>query len=251
MRVLSNLVANAIRYTPHGAVRVRVERIDDAIGIHVQDTGIGIAPGDTARIFDEFYQIGNAERDRSRGLGLGLATVKRLSDLLTLGVKVESTPDVGSTFSVFVPPGQAKADLTPAAQLAAPHVDDTLSGRKLLVIDDEPQVRQGMRDLLTSWGHHVAMAANFAQARGHIEEDFVPDFIMADLRMAGGESGIDTIENLRVLLGRDVAAVLVSGDTQPEQMQAAKAARLTLLHKPVKPAHLRALLNQVFASQNI
>jgi two-component system, sensor histidine kinase len=246
--VLSNLVGNAIRYTPSGTVTVVVEPIGGALAVHVSDTGVGIASQQLPRIFEEFYQVGNAQRDRSKGLGLGLATVKRLSELLDLKVTVESRVGEGSTFSVYVETGSAALVNAGAAPQVPALGGDQVLGKRVLVVDDEPQVREGMQQLLTAWGSEVALAANCAEACYWIEQKFVPDFVMADLRMANGETGIQTIERLRGMLGRDTPAVLISGDTQAEQLLAAKAAGLALLHKPIKPAQLRALLNQVFTS---
>ncbi|MFM2399540.1 MAG: hypothetical protein RL341_1697, partial [Pseudomonadota bacterium] len=248
LRVLGNLLANAIRYTPAGSVGVALEPIGTQLAVHVRDTGVGIASDDLPRIFEEFFQVGNAERDRSKGLGLGLATVKRLSDLLGLNVAVKSQLGHGSTFSVHVAVADASLVSTHAAAHMPVALADSLLGKRVLVVDDEPQVRQGMQQLLTAWGSEVALAANCAEACNWIERKFAPDFVMADLRMANGETGIQTIGRLRRMLGRDTPAVLISGDTQAEQLQAAKAAGLALLHKPIKPAQLRSLLNQVFAT---
>jgi signal transduction histidine kinase/CheY-like chemotaxis protein len=248
LRVLSNLVGNAIRYTPSGTVTVAVEPIGGALAVHVRDTGVGIASQQLPRIFEEFYQVGNTQRDRSKGLGLGLATVKRLSELLGLKVTVESRVGEGSTFSVYVETGSAALVNASTAPQVPALGDDQVLGKRVLVVDDEPQVREGMQQLLTAWGSEVALAANCAEACYWIEQKFVPDFVMADLRMANGETGIQTIGRLRGMLGRDTPAVLISGDTQAEQLLAAKAAGLALLHKPIKPAQLRALLNQVFTS---
>jgi two-component system, sensor histidine kinase len=247
LRVLSNLLSNAIRYTKAGSVNIHLHNTDESVVVTVQDTGLGIGPNDLPHIFDEFYQVGNTQRDRSQGLGLGLATVRRISELLGLDIAVQSHLGQGSEFSVRVPLAQPGAVPVTAQAHSVEAEPARMLGKSVLVVDDEAPVRQGMHQLLTAWGSYVALAANWDEACDWIDQEFVPDFVVADMRMANGESGIQTVERLRERLGRQIPAVLISGDTQPEQLQAAKAAGLKLLHKPVKPAQLRALFTEAFA----
>jgi signal transduction histidine kinase/CheY-like chemotaxis protein len=233
-RLVRNLVDNAFKYTAAGNVTLAAEPDGPKVRISVRDTGPGIPAAERERIFEEFYQIGNPERDRVQGLGLGLAIVQRLAHLLGLELTLESEPGRGSTFTVTVPPAterraSPRAPATPVA--AKPSV---LKGARVLVIDDEPGVRAGMRALLEQLGCRVAVCSGYADAERLIDQDGLEDVhvIVSDFRLRQHESGIDTVRRLRARLG-DVPALLVSGDTAPERLREAQSSGLPLLHKPV------------------
>lgn len=244
-RVLSNLVSNALRYTETGGIVVGCRRRGDKVLIEVWDTGIGIPAEHQERVFEEFYQLHNPERDRSRGLGLGLATVRRIAQLLDHPVRLQSRVGKGSRFSIEVPladPAQIPATTVTVEQ----KVPNLLSGKFIVVIDDEASVRLGMQSLLVSWGCTCLTASDANEALAGMDGR-VPDFIVADLRLRGDDTGIDAIRTLRAQLGEGIPAVLVSGDTATEQLRKVSAAGLTLMHKPLKAVRLRALLNHEFA----
>jgi signal transduction histidine kinase/ActR/RegA family two-component response regulator len=227
-RVLRNLVDNAIKYTDAGQVRVEGLRRPDSIAVRVIDSGRGIPPDEQERVFEEFYQIGNAERDRHKGLGLGLAIVRRLVDLLGGSLRLESTPGRGSTFEVVLPID--RREVPPDAHVDAPmHAD--IGGCHVLVVDDEPNVRDGMRLLLEGLGCRVSLAAGTADAVAGAAAAR-PDIVLADLRMQGDDSGVRTIDSVRSLYP-GLPALLVSGDTAPDRLREAEHAGLALLHKPV------------------
>ena len=246
-RVVSNLVANAIRYTSHGSVRVIVEPLDDHIALRVEDTGIGMAADELPRIFEEFYQIGNPARDRRLGLGLGLATVRRLSDLLGLDVQVRSQPSVGSVFSLTLQPadpegsaGDAEAAPTDAPPLTLQH--------RVLVIEDDADSRRALLGLLASWGCHTRGVASADDALACIRDGFRPDVLLVDLRLADGASGIDAMHAVRSLLGTEVPGLIITGDVGSAHMHEAQARGHTVLVKPIKPMQLRAFLAQAPAT---
>lgn len=244
-RVLSNLVSNALRYTRAGGVLVACRRRGPTAHIEVWDTGIGIPAEQHERIFEEFYQLDNPERDRTRGLGLGLATVRRVARLLGHELHLRSIPGRGSRFTLEVP----LADPAKVASISATveqRVPNLLRGKTIVVIDDEASVRLGMQSLLASWGCRCVAAADAAEALERLAGR-TPDFVLADLRLRGEDSGIDAIRTLRAALGADLPAVLISGDTAPEQLRKVSAAGLTMMHKPLKAVRLRALLNHEFA----
>ena len=244
-RVLSNLVSNALRYTESGGIVVGCRRRGDKVVIEVWDTGIGIPTEHQDRIFEEFYQLNNPERDRTRGLGLGLATVRRIAQLLDHPIAVQSRVGKGSRFSIEVP--VADPSLIPTASATVEHkVPNLLRGKFIVVIDDEASVRLGMQSLLESWGCKCLTAMNASEALAAMDGR-TPDFIIADLRLRGDDTGIDVIKALRAELGESIPAVLVSGDTATEQLRKVSAAGLTLMHKPVKAVRLRAMLNHEFA----
>ena len=243
-RVLSNLVSNALRYTDSGGIVVGCRRRGANVVIEVWDTGIGIAAEHQERIFEEFYQLNNPERDRTRGLGLGLASVRRIAQLLDHSVHVQSRVGRGSRFSIEVP--IADPARIPTASVTVEHkVPNLLGGKFIVVIDDEASVRLGMQSLLQSWGCKCLVACDANEALAALN-GAVPDFIIADLRLRGDDTGIDAIRVLRDQLGA-IPAVLVSGDTATEQLRKVSAAGLTLMHKPLKAVRLRALLNHEFA----
>ena len=239
-RVLRNLVDNAFKYTQAGGVSLDVERDERTVRIAVRDTGAGIAKSERERIFDEFYQVGNPERDRAKGLGLGLAIVRRLARLLGLEVQLETEHGLGSTFAVTLARVAAESSLPPLPP-RVPAADDagTLAGARVLVIDDELSVRLGMRTLLESWGCHVAACNGLVEAERLLDDYGLDiDVIVADFRLPQHENGIETVRRLRARLG-DVPALMVSGDTAPERLREAQASGLPFLHKPVPADKLR------------
>jgi len=244
-RILSNLVSNALRYTESGGIVVGCRRRRDKVVIEVWDTGIGIPAEHRERIFEEFYQLNNPERDRTRGLGLGLASVRRIAQLLDHPIRLFSRVGKGSRFSVEVP--IADPARIPTASVTVEHkVPNLLGGKFIIVIDDEASVRLGMQSLLESWGCKCLTAADANEALAGVN-GVKPDFIIADLRLRGDDTGIDAINVMRSHLGTSIPAVLVSGDTATEQLRKVSAAGLTMMHKPLKAVRLRALLNHEFA----
>lgn len=247
-RVLSNFVSNAIRYTDSGSVLVACRRRGSTVHIEVWDSGIGIQAEQHERVFEEFYQLNNPERDRTRGLGLGLATVKRIANLLDHALRLRSVPGKGSRFTIEVP----MADPTRVQSISATieqKVPNLLGGKLILVIDDEASVRLGMQSLLESWGCKCITAMDADEALAGLATR-APDFIIADLRLRGERNGIDEIRMLRERLGAGIPAVLISGDTATDQLRKVSAAGLTMMHKPLKAVRLRALLNHEFAKQS-
>jgi CheY-like chemotaxis protein len=246
-RVLSNLVANSIRYTEKGGVIVACRKRAGAVCIEVWDSGIGIPVEQHDRIFEEFYQLNNPSRDRTRGLGLGLATVRRIVQLLDHPLRLRSSAGRGSRFSIEVPLADPNKIHSVAATIEQ-KVPNLIGGKLILVIDDEESVRLGMQSLLESWGCKCITAMDAEQALQSIDVR-LPDFILADLRLRGDQNGIDAIRILRAKLGKGIPAVLISGDTAAEQLRKVSSAGLTMMHKPLKAVRLRALLNHEFAKQ--
>jgi signal transduction histidine kinase/ActR/RegA family two-component response regulator len=246
-RVLSNLVANAIRYTEHGGVVVACRRRGNCASIEVWDTGVGIPTEQHERIFEEFYQLNNPARDRSRGLGLGLATVRRIVQLLDHPLRLRSTAGRGSRFIIEVPIADP-AKIHSIAATVEQKVPNLIGGKLIVVIDDEESVRLGMQSLLESWGCKCIAAMDAEEALRAINGR-APDFIIADLRLRDEGNGIDAIRDLRAKLGEGIPAVLISGDTATEQLRKVSTAGLTLMHKPLKAVRLRALLNHEFAKK--
>lgn len=252
-RILLNLVSNALRYTGHGGVLVgcRRSRGGSHVWIEVWDTGVGIPPEHQQDIFREFYQIGNPERDRSKGLGLGLNIVDRTARLLGHELQLCSVPGHGTRFLLEVPLAPA-GDLQAVLAASAPPIPvDDVRGLRILVIEDDRQSAQALRGLLDSWGCVVALVEGLQGARTAMDGGFVPDLVLSDFRLRGGESGLQTLDSLRTQLDRPLPACLMSGDTDPELIQACRDAGLPLLHKPVRPAKLRTLIRRLVRPQAV
>lgn len=245
-RVLRNLVTNAVRYTRHGRVVVGCRRKGPLLSVEVHDTGPGIPPEQRDLIFEEFYQIGNVERDRSKGLGLGLAIVRRLTTLLGCPMTLRSEIGRGSCFAVAIPRAEG------AAIHEAREADweaRLTSGRTIVVVDDEADIRAAMSTVLGQWGHRVIAASDGAEAIGRLADCPVrPDLIISDFRLRGRASGIDVIAMLRTEYDAEIPAILVTGDTAPERLIEAKESGLLLLHKPVSNGRLRAAITNVMSA---
>lgn len=239
-QILRNLLANAIRYTDAGSVRLGCFPAGGAVRIEVADTGRGIPVDRQREIFREFHQLGNPERDRAKGLGLGLAIVERLARLLGTRVALDSVPGRGSIFSVLVPVAE-RADPEPQ-RLRSVEAGDELAGMRVAVVDDEAEVREGMRALLGSWGCEVVAGRGVDELLSGLQGGRSPDAVVADLRLPGGGSGIDAVERLRERLGGGVPTLITTGDTAPERLREVEQRGYALLHKPVPPARLRAFL---------
>ena len=246
IRIVSNLVANAIRYTEKGRILVGCRRRGDRLRLEVWDTGKGIEPEVRERIFEEFFQAGNPERDRRRGLGLGLAIVQRLSQKLQLPVGVESQPGAGSVFSVEIPLAANQdflaSDETPAPQPSA------VSGRKILVIDDDPVQLDAMSILLGRWDCHVVTASEIAEAREAVAVEGRPlDAIVADYRLRAEETGSEAIDAVRRATGIEIPGIIVTGDSEPARLMQAAGSGFKLLAKPVDPDELLESLCEVLS----
>ena len=226
-RVLRNLVDNAIKYTPSGSIALSIEADREQWIVRVRDTGTGIPANEQARVFEEFYQVGNAERDRTQGLGLGLSIVKRLGELLALDLSMRSTEGEGTMFEMRLP----AVGLLPGRRASPPAVESNLRGLSVLVVDDEEGVRQAMQTLLQGLGCHCNAVGGRETALDAARESR-PDIVLADLRLRGDDDGIAIVHALREL-HPDVPALLISGDTAPERLRDAHDAALRLLHKPV------------------
>jgi CheY-like chemotaxis protein/anti-sigma regulatory factor (Ser/Thr protein kinase) len=243
--IVGNLVSNAIRYTAAGRVVVGCRREGGSLRIEVWDTGHGIPPDKVREIFREFIQLDNPERDREKGLGLGLAIVERLSELLAHVVDVRSTPGRGSVFRVSVPLGRAE-DAAPLESTEIAPIAQYLRGRFVVVVDDDRAVLDAMASMLGEWGLEVASADSGAMILGKLASvERRPDLILCDYRLRNGESGIEVIREIRDEFNAEIPAALITGDTGPERLKEARASGLPLLHKPVKATRLRLVVGQL------
>ena len=252
-RIVFNLVSNAVRYTSSGGVVVGCRKRGVNLRIEVWDTGPGVPQDQQQNIFGEFYRLGAPGGDgrSGLGLGLGLAIVDRLCRLLDHSVRLTSILGKGSCFSVAVPRVAARPEIGESPAPAHPLMD--ASDRKLVVvIDDDPLVLEGMGGLFRSWGYHLLVAGTDDEAlAGVADRDRPPDLIVSDYHLSGGKTGIEVIEGLRRTLSAEIPAFLVSGDTSPELLRQARASGYHLLHKPVDPMTLRAMVSYVLREQQV
>ena len=237
-RILDNLLSNAFRYTDGGGVLLGCRRRGGQLEIQVFDTGPGIAAEYRGQIFEEFVQLHNPERDRSQGLGLGLAIVRHTARLLGHATRLVSVPGRGSMFSIRVPLA------APASRPAiAPQLQRSDNALGILIIDDEPSVLEALRDLLEVWGHRVYAGASVAQAceqHGAASETgrAAVDLILSDYRL-NGMSGLEAIRRARQYLDQAVPAIIITGDTSQACQQETAASHFRVLQKPLDAAVLR------------
>ena len=249
-RIVLNLASNAIRYTPRGSVLLaaRVSADGQRVRLQVRDSGIGIAPEHQTHVFQEFFQLHNPQRDRTQGLGLGLNIVQRTAGLLQAPLCLRSGLGCGSCFSVELPvvPAAVAGDAEPASDLAAP---GSLAGLEVLLIEDDALAREALDSLLQAWGCQVRCANGLAAALQQLDQGGAVQVIISDYRLRDGENGIALVAQLRARFGSGMAACLMSGDTDAGLIAQARAAGLTLLHKPVRPAKLRSLIRRLAAAE--
>ncbi|MCJ0765859.1 sensor histidine kinase [Variovorax terrae] len=234
-RLLSNLVDNALKYTPRGGVVVAARARGQQVWIDVRDTGIGITGEHLGRIFEEFYQVGNPGRDRAQGLGIGLSIVQRLTRLLAHPLQVRSLPGRGSRFRLVLTAVSAPGAIAPAAP-----PDNTLPlPRRVLVIDDETAIRQAVSDLLQAHGVAVEAVAGEAEAEAVLAQSAAQaaqgaspvEALLCDVRLADGADGLAAAQRLRARFGLPV--LLITGETAPRRLQQVHDSGLRVLFKPV------------------
>jgi Signal transduction histidine kinase len=244
-RLLANLVQNALKYTEKGGVVVVARSTATHVNIEVWDTGVGIGATELPRVFDEFYQVGRGGRSRAQGLGMGLAIVKRLAQLLGHELSVVSQPGRGTMFRV----GVARAEREAPQDAAGP--DCTLpmpeaASRTVLVIEDEEPIREALGALLREWGHRVVLAASAREAvMAQRTQALPPDLILSDLHLGEGPDGIAAIEALRHHWRCELPAVLVTGDTTHEELRRATESGFQVLVKPVAARRLLQVLRSL------
>lgn len=244
-RIVSNLLNNALDYTESGSVSVTAYVDGDKVNVLVRDSGLGIPLHEQQSVFDEYYQLNNPERDRTKGLGLGLSIVKRLTRLLDIPLTLKSEPGKGSEFSLVLPAGTKQS--SDSEVLNKQHADSNcLQGLSILVIDDESDVRDGMRTLLEQYRCDVITVDSADTALHHIiKHEWVPDLIVADYRLRDDQKGDAAIERVREEVNEEVPAMIVTGDTSPARLQEATASGFALLHKPVIANELVVAINHL------
>nr|WP_249795068.1 MASE1 domain-containing protein [Bradyrhizobium sp. Oc8] len=244
-RILLNLVSNAVRYTLQGGIIVGCRRRGQMLRIEVWDSGPGIPEDQKQNIFGEFIQLAARDRNRYGSMGLGLAIVDRLRLLLNHPIDLASTVGRGSRFAILVP--MADECGTSAEPVDSPHpAAFAVEGKVVLVIADAPIVQEGTGGLLGRWGYTVLTTGSDEAALIRLaERQQRPDLIISDYHLANGKTGIRAIEKINAALGSSIPAILISGDTAPEPAREVKDRGYILLHKPVDPMRLRAVMHEL------
>lgn len=241
-RILQNFLSNAIRYTESGGVMLGCQRRGDTVRIGVWDTGVGIDEADSQLIFQEFQRLDYAEQLDERGLGLGLAICERISRILGHPLGVRSRPGHGSRFDITVPIATPEDIARKRKPSDAPGEHHGLKGARVLCVDNEPDILEGMKMLLDRWGCKVMLAENREQACSRVQQRGAPDIVLVDHHLDGGVLGLDVMKDLDGMHGKPLPAIVITADRSPELEEAARERGYGLLRKPIKPAALRALM---------
>jgi PAS domain S-box-containing protein len=232
-RLLGNLLSNSLRYTEVGGVSISCRRAGDELLLTVRDTGVGIAPQDLGRIFEEFYQVDRGPK-RAEGLGLGLSIVRRLALLLDHPLAVESELGHGTAFTVRVPRAELAAVVQPHL---APTSDTAPIGKRVLVVDDEPSVAHATSLLLELEGFAVDVAHGPSDALAHASAH-VPDVIVSDFHLQGSTTGAEVVASIRAQAGVTIPVIFVTGDTSKFARSGAAVSAASVLSKPTRAEDL-------------
>jgi len=246
-RILRNLVSNALKFTAEGHVSLELVADNSLVCVSVCDTGIGISETDQTTIFREYTQLGNPSRDRRKGIGLGLALVRRMCELLGHEIRVQSKPGEGSCFYLELPVGNADNMVLLSKEPEAELIQDL----EIMIIDDEQPILDAMNTLFLDWSCRPYTFISLADARAAIIElNFLPDLIISDYRLNESATGIDAITELRQLVEKDVPALIISGDTDPRLLEKIHDEDYFLLHKPVRIDKLRTVIGSLLKHHN-
>jgi signal transduction histidine kinase/ActR/RegA family two-component response regulator len=242
-RIVRNLVSNAVRYTTRGKILIGCRRRNGGVSLLVCDSGQGIAPDQQSKVFDEFYQVNNPERDRTLGLGLGLATVKRLTHLLNIPLTLHSSLGSGSVFSIDLPTVPAGDALPMPLETSSTQAFTQAEKLLVVVIDDERLILNATKTLIEHWGFSVIAATSGEDALQLLSNLLrIPDAIICDNRLRNNVLGTDVIAMLRNEFNQDIPGLLITGDTSLERLKAIELSGMPVLFKPLQDNILRGTL---------
>ena len=247
-RILRNLISNAIRYTEQGKILIGCRRQSDSVLLSVYDTGVGIDADKNKIIFEEFQQLDNPGRDRSKGLGLGLSIVNRLTELLNAKLSMQSIPGKGSVFSIELPRSSSNQISQP--DMVTVETYPKLAEKIIVIVEDEEEIRNALKLLLSGWGCKVLELTSITDVKQKLQLSCKPDMILADYRLQNHETGVNVIHAIYdYYQDNNIPAIIITGDTAPDRIKEVKESGFQLLHKPVAGGKLRALLNSVLLSK--
>jgi two-component system, sensor histidine kinase len=251
-RILRNLVSNAIRYTDFGTIKVNCQQLGNMLQFDIIDTGIGIRAKSLPHIFEEYYQVDNTHRDRLKGLGLGLAIVRRMEKLLDCQVTVVSKPALGSVFTFSIPLGQGEPETVDQQRPQIPNQSKhNLNGVIVALIDDNRDIRIMAAKLMTQWGCLVYAGESPLEVLNDMSATGTrPDILICDYRLPEELTAIDGIQRLGELWKVPIPTVVLTGDTAIETLQAIQSSGALLLHKPIAPARLRSIMHSALHNED-
>jgi len=241
-RIFNNLITNAIKYSNQGEITIDVEIINDVAKIFIADTGIGIAKEKQELVYEEFYQLQNPHRERTKGLGLGLSIVRRLTRLLNINMTMNSKVNIGTEFTLELPVSKntiQSPDKVTQKNINFDHV-------RVLVIDDEEEIRIATQVYLQELNCEVFLAESSLQAID-IAKKHKPHLVIADYRLRDNDSGLKAIEGIRKMYS-ELPAIIITGDTAPDRLQEASQTNAQLLHKPINTDELKLAMQEALAS---
>lgn len=243
-RVITNLLVNAVRYTKQGGIKVFVSETEHKhIQLHITDTGIGIPKNSLDDIFDEFVQLDNPERNRQKGLGLGLAIVRRIMDLLEHHIEIDSEVNKGTKITLSLPLS-SEQNLTQHQDAELPQRINRLEGLKVMIVDNEVSIVEAMTKLLQGWGCICQAYTSTEMAIKTIQNEEKPGFLLVDYRMPGQYSGSSFVSHIQSIIGK-TPTVIITGDTSESVVNEIKQQDFELLHKPIKAVQLRMLMEKM------
>lgn len=243
--VLRNLLSNAVRYTRRGEVSLTCETIDTVVRIEVCDTGVGIPASEQERIFEEFHRLSSAG-SAERGLGLGLAIVRRLADLLGIGIEVTSEVGIGSVFALTV----SQAASAVEAEVAPREVLNPLIGRRLLLVEDDPLVRDALRREVIDWGAVPLIASSVEETLALLTESEPPELAIVDRDLGGKVDGPGLLDLLREQFRLTIPAVIVTGATDPDALTALRNSGYQWITKPIDAGVLERTVGELLQRDN-
>jgi CheY-like chemotaxis protein/anti-sigma regulatory factor (Ser/Thr protein kinase) len=234
-RVVRNLLDNAVKYTEQGQVVIECEHKANTCDLYIRDSGVGIPQDQIDFVFDEFHQLNNPERDRDKGLGLGLSIVKRLCDLASIDLQLQSQPGKGSTVMLKLATG-----IETAITESGLEQDINFSGELIVIIDDEQDIRQAMQLVLTALHAEVIVAESLDQLMRELAQvSAPPSIIISDFRLRDNATGAQAIDAIREEYNREIPAIIITGDTGAAKLSEMRGATDCVLYKPVDTKELQ------------
>jgi len=245
-RILSNLIDNAVKFTAKGGVKIKSKSHDELVRLSIEDSGVGIPAANLDTIFDEFQQLNNPERNRDKGLGLGLSIVKRLCDLAGIPIGIRSEVGSGTTLTL-----ELTQSASPTKSLVHQSPQKSLRGLIVTIVDDEDDILSGMQDVISTWGCQVITATTGTKIIERLTQQHIkPDLIISDLRLKE-ESGDRLIEQLREEFNSPIPAILITGDTAPERINLALETGYQVLYKPIETKQLKLAIVEATSAPSI
>lgn len=249
-RVLSNFLSNAIRYTETGGIILGCRKRGGHVNIEVWDTGKGIAASDIEAIFDAYQQLNNPERDRNKGVGLGLSIVRQITELLDMPMTALSKQGRGSMFRVSVALGEMQQTQQQPVTLKAADIDAVFEDLEIWVVDDDQDILDALQILLETWGCFSSVFTGFDDVKAAINRgQRAPKMLISDFRLRQHENGIEVIQYIQQHYQHEIPALIISGDTAEQRLQLAQQSGLPLLHKPVSPELLKQAIYDLYHAE--